>query len=555
MKSLTRLITSALPYINNIPHLGHMAGSHLPADAFARYSRMKGHDVLFIGGSDEHGTPSEIAAEAAGVDVRSFCDNLHEKHKKIYEFFDISYDKYSRTSSDIHKQTTQEIFQCIEQNGYISRESAMFYFDEEANRFLPDRYITGTCKKCGYEDADGDQCEKCGTVIKEGDLINVISKLTATTPIQKETEHLFLDLEKCSEGLFKWIESQTSWSARTKNTALSWLKEGLHKRAITRDIKNGIPVPCEGMEGKVFYVWFDAPIGYISFIKEMGIDEMKYWGDKESEIYHFMGKDNVPFHTIFWPAILFASQKYRLPNTIIGMQYLTYQKQKFSKSKQIGIFCDRFLEIDMPIDMMRGYLFCILPENHDADFNWDDCITRINGELIGKLGNFLHRTTTFVHSKMDNSIMPLDETKYNENDRELKDFIDTSFNTIDALLEKQEIRKAFEKVLEIAKESNKYFQVSEPWNALKENPEKAHQSLNLCLYSLKIIAITLAPFLPTSAEHIWKQIGESSSLHDKDIWKNAKNISTHITLPEPKILFDKLDDAKIASWKESLITQ
>ncbi|MFW6283507.1 MAG: methionine--tRNA ligase, partial [Minisyncoccales bacterium] len=341
----TRLITSALPYINNIPHLGHIVGSHLPADIFARYSRAKGHKILFVGGSDENGSPCELAAEKIGIPLNKFLDTLYEEHKKIYEWFNISYDNFTRTTSEIHKKTTQEIFNKINKKGYIKKGKINVFYSSKENRFLPDRYVIGTCPKCGYTEANGDQCEKCTEMLDPTQLINPKSTVTNSDVEIKEVEHLFLDLEKLSPELKNWIEKQTQWKSQVSGLALGWIKEGLKPRCITRDLKHGVPVPLKEFEDKVFYVWFDAPIGYVSGTKEIRPEEWKdFWLNKDSKTYQFLGKDNIPFHTIFWPGIIIAEGDLNLPYQVVGLQYLNYEGGKFSKSKKRGVFCEKLPE-------------------------------------------------------------------------------------------------------------------------------------------------------------------------------------------------------------------
>ena len=357
-----RLITSALPYINNIPHLGHIVGSHLPADIFARYCRTKGYETVFIGGTDENGSTSEIAASSIGVEIKEFSDKLHNEHKKIYEWFNISYDNFSRTSKPIHHQTTQEFFKVIYKNGFITPGKMNVFYSEEEKMFLPDRYVKGTCPKCGYEDATGDQCEKCTSMLDSTQLLNPKSVTTNSPVVIKESQHLFLRLDKLSKKVEAWIKKQKTWRSQVKALALGWIKEGLRERCITRDLKHGVSVPLKGYENKKLYVWFDAPIGYISATKEATKDWSSFWQKKNAKIYNFLGKDNIPFHTIFFPAMILAHGKFNLPYNVIGLQYLNYEGGKFSKSKKIGVFCEKLPDSGIDVDVMRGYLTFVIPE-------------------------------------------------------------------------------------------------------------------------------------------------------------------------------------------------
>ncbi len=396
-----RLITAALPYVNNIPHLGHIVGSHLPGDIFARFCRLKGYDILYIGGTDEHGTPSLLEAKKQNIPLNKFCTRIYKEHVKIYKWFNISYDNFSRTSKPIHHKLTQEFFKEVHKNGYISEGTIKQFYSEKDKMFLPDRYVTGTCKFCKYEHARGDQCEKCGKVLDTNTLLNPKSTLSGTKPIIKESKHLFLKTDKLSPKLNSWLKKQTHWRHQVLNLALSWIKEGLKERCITRDLENGVKVPLEGYEDKVFYVWFDAPIGYISSTKEHTEKWESYWKDKDSKIYHFIGKDNIPFHSIFWPASLIANKEYNLPHNVVGLQYLNYEGGKFSKTHKRGVFCENIPKTGINPDILRAYLTFVIPETDDTEFKWSDFESRVNADLIGNFGNFINRTLTFIDSKLN----------------------------------------------------------------------------------------------------------------------------------------------------------
>ena len=349
------LVTAALPYINNLPHLGHIVGSHLPADIFARYCRSKGMDVMFVGGSDDNGTPAVLAAKELGVDIETFERKTYEIHKKIYDWFEISYDNFSRTSRPVHHATTIEFFNKIKENGFISEKTMDSFYCEQDERFLPDRYVKGNCPSCGYDEAFGDQCEKCGSFLE--DLLDPKCTLCGKPPVIKQSNHLFLDLDKVSENLESWLESKKlSWAPQVVNQALSWIKSGLKPRCITRDLEHGIKVPVKGYEDKVFYVWFDAPIGYISATKESTPEWESYWKNRDSKIFHFLGKDNIPFHTIFWPGMLIANGEFNMPYKVVGLQYLNYGGKKFSKSKKRGVFCEGLMESKLDPEIMLSLI-------------------------------------------------------------------------------------------------------------------------------------------------------------------------------------------------------
>ena len=377
-----RLITAALPYINNVPHLGHIVGSHLPADIFARYCRAKGYETVFVGGTDENGSTSEIAALKVGVPLEEFSDRLHQEHKKVYDWFGISYDNFSRTTKPIHRETVGEFFKTIYEKGFVKKGKMKVFYSPKENMFLPDRYVIGECPKCHYEEASGDQCEKCTSVLDPSQLKNPRSTISGGKIEIRETEHLFLSLDKLSPQLKEWIDSQPLWRDQVKSLALGWIKEGLRPRCITRDLRHGVKVPLEGFEDKVFYVWFDAPIGYVSSTREARTDWKSFWKDKNSEIYNFLGKDNIPFHTIFWPGMVIAHGDFNLPKNVIGLQYLNYEGQKFSKSKGVGVFCERLPELGLEPDVWRHYLTQVIPETGDSEFRWKDFQERVNSEKV-----------------------------------------------------------------------------------------------------------------------------------------------------------------------------
>jgi len=475
-----RLITAALPYINNIPHLGHIVGSHLPADIFARYCRLKGYDVLFVGGSDENGTPSELAAEELGVEINEFLDRIYEEHKRIYEWFNISYDNFSRTSRKIHHKTTQEFFKKVYENGFIKKGKLKTFYCENCKRFLPDRYVEGKCPKCGYEHANADQCERCTALLDAEQLLNPKCKICGSTPTLKETEHLFFQLDKLSEKLEEWLRENKHWRAQVRNLALGWIKEGLKQRCITRDLKHGVKVPIEGFENKVFYVWFDAPIGYISSTKEKSADWEKYWKDKKTKIYHFLGKDNIPFHTIFWPAMLLANGEFNLPYQVVGLQYLNYEGGKFSKSQKRGVFCEKLPEAGIDADVVRAYLTFLIPEISDTEFRWNDFQAKLNSDVIGNYGNFVNRVLSFIYYKLENKVEKPAENELTDSDRKFIETIEKKVERIGQLMEEIQLRAAFREILALATEGNKYFNEHEPWHLMKKDLKRTKHVLYLC---------------------------------------------------------------------------
>lgn len=551
-----RLVTAALPYINNVPHLGHIVGSHLPADIFARYSRQKGIHTTFIGGSDEHGTPSELAAEQLGIDHKTFCDIIHGVHARIYQWFGISYDNYSRTSTSRHKEIVQELFGEIFKAGHITREKMEMFYDPQAQRFLADRYVEGTCAHCGFKEASGDQCEVCTHVLDPKELIDPKSKLTGTTPELRATEHLFLDLAKFEDQLRSWIETRSTWRPQVRKLALSWLDSGLKKRGITRDLKHGIKVPVEGMGDKVLYVWFEAPIAYISFLAEIEKDWRQYWekeaGSTDTEIFHFLGKDNIPFHTIFWPAILMAAGKYKLPDHVEGMQYLNYEGEKFSKSKKRGVFCEAFLASDVNPDLFRAYLSSIVPEKSDNEFGWKEFQILNNKGLCDTVSNFVHRSSSFNFAKFGGKLEKVKEEKLTDLEKDLIEKVGKLVDDYEKNMDGVQLRTAFKTVFEVASLGNKYIDQAAPWKAIKTDPERAKAIIFVCSYVSKVLATLLVPFLPDAANRIWDQLnlqGQAADPNHLTEIRSFNSMPNQLEIKEPKMLFVKLTDEQIEEMR------
>jgi methionyl-tRNA synthetase len=546
-----RLITCALPYVNNVPHIGNIAGSHLPADIFARYCRLAGYETVFIGGSDEHGTPTEVAAAKLGVSPRELCDRYYEVHRRIYEWLDISYDNFSRTSREVHHETTAEFFKKIYENGYVTESTLRLPYCHHDRRFLPDRYVEGTCPSCGYASARGDQCESCSTLLNPDELKEPRCALCGNTPVFKETKHLFLKLDKLEPKLKEWIGGKRRiWSQQVYRMAMGWIKEGLKPRCITRDLEWGVKVPIPGYEDKVFYVWFDAPIGYISSTKEwaenMGKPQewRKYWQDEDARIYHFIGKDNIPFHTIFWPGMLLANGDYSLPYRVAGLQYLNYEGGKISKSREWGIFCENMPSAGLDSDIWRFYLTYLIPETNDTEWKWREFRERVNRELVANLGNFVYRTLSFIKNNFDGTVpgaelSSADVGILDKARRHVEEYRD--------LMEGIRLRDGLRKVLEVADMGNKLFQEREPWKAVKEDRERAAATLYVCANLCYDIAILLSPFLPRSSRRICEQLGvEPGALKDAA----AGRVRPGARLNEVRPLFPKLDDATIERLRE-----
>jgi len=536
MKKEKRLVTVALPYTNNVPHIGNIVGSHLPGDIFVRYCRLVGHEAILIGGTDDHGTASEIAAKKYGITPEELADFFYKIHKEIYDWFNISYDNFSRTSNKIHHKTAQEFFLKIHENGFIKEKMLKLPYCTKCDKQLSDRYIEGTCPHCKKEGARGDQCEKCSKLLEPEELIKPYCAICNSKSIVfKEKKHLFFSLDKLSNKLDKWIKSNDIWRSSVRNLALSWIKEGLIPRCISRDIDWGIQVPLEEYKDLKFYVWFEAPIGYISSTKEWNQKKWKdYWQNKHAKIYHFIGKDNIPFHTIFWPGEIIANGNYILPHNVVGLQYLNYERSKFSKSRGWGVFCENLPSAGLDSDYWRFYLSYLIPETKDTEFLWDDFQLRINSELIGNFGNFVNRTLTFVNNYFKNTI-----PKVRVKDKKFLDAIEKQIDKVLEAYEAVELRRALLEILKLSDMGNKYFEKKEPWKT--QDPEVIFIGANLC----KILALLIQPFIPESSEKILDIL----NCKEED-WKKVKkfDLKDH-KIKKPYIIFKKIEDKQIKELK------
>ncbi|MEM4137756.1 MAG: methionine--tRNA ligase [Candidatus Anstonellaceae archaeon] len=539
------LITAALPYSNNLPHLGTLIGCVLSADVFARYHRLVGNNCIYICGTDEYGTATEIKAMEEGLSPQQLCDKYYLLHKEIYEWFDISFDIFGRTTTPKHTQIVQEIFLDLYKNGYIFEKEISQPFDQKLGIFLADRYISGKCPFCGYTQARADQCDNCGKLLEFSLLIDPISKLSGTTPTIKNSKHLFLDLPKLEPQVKKFIlevEQKNLWSKNTLAVTKAWLNAGLQPRAITRDLKWGVRVPLEGWENKVFYVWFDAPIGYISITANLTENYMDWWGgSKDVEHYEFIGKDNIPFHSIIFPATLIGTKKtWTLPHFISATEFLNFEGQKFSKSNKVGIFGDDAIKSGIESDVWRYYLIANRPETSDTNFCWEDFEKRINSELVANLANLVNRTLVFIYKNFDGVVpqptLSAEDLEFLEQQRIYSGGV--SYN-----LEKVQLRAALEKAMEFCANANRYFQNSKPWENIKLNPPKARTSLFVLANVVFDIAILFEPFLPKTSSKILKQL----NISQKPTWfdLNKLKIQPGHKINEPFHLFEKLDKSKI----------
>lgn len=547
------LVTSALPYANGPIHLGHLSGAYLPADIYVRYKRLNGDDVLYICGSDEHGVPITISADKEKVSPQVVIDRFHEANKKAFEKFGMSFDNYSRTSLPIHHETAKEFFLEFFNRGlFIEKKSNQFY-DEKAKMFLPDRYVEGTCPRCGNEQARSDECENCGSLYDPSELKNPKSKVYGGTPTLKETTHYFFPLGKYQPALEKYVEEMNTkygWKDNVLQYCRGWFKDGLKDRAITRDLDWGIKVPVDGAAGKVIYVWFEAVLGYISSTKEYSQIKKqpdlwkKYWQDVNTKYIAFIGKDNVVFHTIIFPAILMAwnegsKEKYCLPQNVPANEFLNFEGKKFSKSRGWGIDVDEFLNL-FPADLLRYTLAANLPETRDTDFYWKEFQLRNNSELADILGNFINRTFTFLHKHFDGKV-PVRGTIEKIDDDMLNE-ISGYPNRVAELFEKFKIRDGVNEIMNLARDGNKYFNDSEPWVTVKSNKEKCGTTLNICLQAIYTLAELFSPVLPFSSEKLFKMLN-SKPVEWKESGKSFLKEGHQINSAE--ILFPKIEDEVI----------
>ena len=538
-----RLITSALPYVNNIPHLGNLM-QVLSADVFARFCRSRGYETLYICGTDEYGTASETRALQEGVTPRELCDRYHEIHKAIYKWFNIDFDYFGRTSTPLQTEIVQALFKACDDNGYIIEKESEQLYCPECKRFLADRFVSGTCPHCGYDGARGDQCEKCGTLLDPTELIEPRCSVCGSTPVVRKTKNLYLDLPKILPELEKWIKTASVdgfWAKNAIQITSSWIRDGLLERCITRDLKWGIPVNKPGYEDKVFYVWFDAPIGYISITANKTKDWEYWWRDPENtELFQFIGKDNIPFHTVVFPSTLLASkEKWTMLYHMSSTEYLNYEGGKFSKSKGIGIFGNDVEETGIPADVWRFYMFYNRPEKSDFTFTWLDFQEKVNKELIGNLSNLVNRTLTFVKRFYDGK---LGEGEFDET---LRTEIRAKEDAITAALEKADERDAIRMIFELSDIGNKAFQDGEPWKVRKENPEKAAVLLRTLMYLIRDLAVMITPYMPSTGEKILSFISASGAL-----WSDVGSFSGTLEVKEPELLFQKLEDERIKELRE-----
>lgn len=540
------IVTSALPYANGPLHLGHLAGAYLTADFFVRYKRLQSEDILFICGSDEHGVPITIAAEKEGVSPQDIVDRYHEWNKETFKKMGISFDYYSRTSSSVHHNTSQEIFTELNEKGFFKVKSEELFYDESTQMFLPDRYVKGVCPNCGYGEAYGDQCEKCGNSLNPSDLINPVSSISGKTPIRKETQHWYMPLGEMQDKLESWIKTREDWKPNVMGQIKSWLQEGLNDRAATRDLNWGVPVPVEGADGKVLYVWFEAPIGYISATKEWAMKSNKpeawknYWKNDKAKLYHFIGKDNIVFHCIMFPIILMEHGNFILPENVPANEFLNLEGKKLSTSRGWAVWLHDYLE-HFESDYLRYALGVSLPESKDSDFSWKDFQNRVNNELVAVLGNFVNRASTFIEKYADSKVPPLLDPK--PLDLEMLEAITIQKHKIEYAYEHFRFREAVQEGMQLARLANKYFTDSEPWKTRKTNENACFNSLHVSIQVVAALSVLMEPVLPESMMILRRQIGLEGSIKWADI--SSSMLSVGQSLRPASLLFQKIEDASI----------
>ncbi len=539
------LVTSAWPYINVTPHLGNLVGSVLSADVTARYYRLKGSDVLMVSGSDTHGTPIEVEAIKQGITPKELTDRNHAKVSELLRRWGASFDNYTSTESSIHKEFVQKTLLEIQKNGYIFAQDTQMLYCETDQRFLPDRFVEGKCPYCGCEKARGDQCDICGKLLEPTALVDPYCVICKNKPTVKTTRHWYIDLTKLSKPLTEYLKNNPQLPTNVKNFSLNWIKEGLKPRAVTRDIEWGIPAPFEGAQGKTIYVWVDAVLGYVSATIEqcqrLGQPEKwrEFWFDKQTKTLYFVGKDNIPFHTIILPALLLASgQGYNLPWNVSATEFLQFRGQKASKSQRVGIWIDEALEMFL-VDYWRFFLIATRPESKDTNFTWTAFAEKINADLNDTFGNFIHRTLSFINSKFDGQIPA--PTKLDKDDEAILQIVKEKVEQAAKEIEDSWLQSAANTLIAISRIGNQYLNTKEPWNLMKTDKEKAGTIFYVATQVVKAIAVVSEPFMPQTAQQLWQTLNLPESV-GKSSWSDAiKPIEAGHKIAKPTPLFHKIE--------------
>jgi methionyl-tRNA synthetase len=543
------LVTSALPYANGPLHLGHLAGAYIPADIYVRFQRLKGSDVIFICGSDEHGVPITIRADKERITPQEVVDRYHLVMKESFGRLGIQFDNYSRTSLPLHHKISQDFFMRLHHKGYITEQEVRQYYCLTCARFLPDRYIEGECPHCHRPGARGDQCEACGRWLEPEQLLSPTCKICGSVPERRNTKHWYFKLSEFQKRLEDWQEAKPDWKSNVREFCSGWFKEGLTDRPITRDIDWGIPVPLPQAQGKVLYVWFDAPIGYISSTVEWSQKQGKperwrdYWCDPKTRLVHFIGKDNIVFHAIVWPAMLMAHEAFILPDQIPANEFLTIEGEKLSTSRNWAIWVDDYLDI-LPPDPLRYYLAANAPESKDADFAWKDFQAKNNNELADVLGNLVNRSLSFIEKQFNACVPPAGDLT--EADHAILRAIEQATNQVGKSLEEFQVRRAVGELMDLARAGNKYFNDSAPWASLKTDRSRCATTLNTAVQLEAALAVLMEPFLPFSAARLWTMLNAPGALRDQR-WYAIPHIRLqgNHSLGRREILFSKIEDELI----------
>ncbi len=553
------IVTSAWPYVNATPHLGNLIGSVLSSDVFARYVRSKGDEVVFVSGSDEHGTPVAVSAIQQDMTPEELTKKNHTRIKKLFEDWMISYDNYTHTHNPVHIKFTQNFYKTVQDHGYVSTKKSKGYYCEKDKLFLPDRFIEGECPYCGSEHARGDQCDGCGRLLEPTEIIRPMCKICGNDPILKETKHWYLDFAKTEDKIREFVENNDLLPNNARKMSMNFLEEGLPSRAITRDLEWGIPAPFEGADEKTIYVWFEAVLGYISAVQQWA-EEMKndpekfsyFWNDPESRPVYFIGKDNIIFHLIIFPGLIAAyndglpeDEKFVMPYNVSSTEFLNYENEKFSKSRKIGIWIDEALEI-APLEYWRYNLLRNRPEKQDSYFLWDQ-FEKDMLELNDAIGNFIHRTLTFIHRRYDAKVPKGPESsEIDDDDLKLRKVIKNAPSVVGELMEKFKLKAALEEVVNIAREGNKYLNQKKPWKVIKEDKQKAGYTFYHCMQLIRSLGILLEPFVPNVAEKIFEIVKLEKTKED-NLWDSASQlmVSQGLSISKPKPLFEKLDVKEI----------
>jgi len=550
------LVTAALPYANGPLHLGHVAGAYLPADIYVRYQRLKGSNVIFICGSDEHGVPITIRADRESITPQEVVDRYHEMLKESFTRLGIIFDNYSRTSLPLHHQISQDFFLKLNEMGFVHAQEASHYYCVSCRRFLPDRYMEGECPNCHSPEARGDQCESCGRWLDPESLIGPKCKICGSTPEMRETKHWYFRLSEFQQRLEEWQKTKQKWKGNVIEFCAGWFKEGLTDRAITRDIDWGIPVPLPEADGKVLYVWFDAPIGYLSSTVEwsqnLGKPDLwrSFWCDSSTRMIHFIGKDNIVFHAIVWPAVLMAHGEFILPNNIPANEFLNLEGEKLSTSRNWAVWVDEYLE-EFPPDPLRYCLAANAPENKDADFTWKDFQARNNNELADVLGNLVNRSLSFIERQFEAKIPAAGEQS--EADRAVFQAIEDATEKMGKALDDYQVRRASSELMRAARIGNKYFNELAPWVTIKKDRQRCGTTLNTAAQLLLALAVLMEPIMPFSADKLWRMLNASGSVRDQR-WPEIPNLRLPAghAIGKREILFHKIEDKTIQVQVEKL---